>query len=56
MKEKLKALWNRYVNRETVTYVIFGVLTTLVNYIIYYGLRALDHCRDRRRPFRFRYQ
>ena len=42
MKEKLKALWNKYVNRETVTYVIFGVLTTLVNYIIYYGLRALD--------------
>ena len=41
MKEKLKALWSKYVNRETVTYVIFGVLTTAVNYAVYYPLRDL---------------
>ena len=41
MKERIRALWNRFVNRETVTYLIFGVLTTLVNYLIYYGLLAL---------------
>ena len=37
MKERLKKI----LNRETVTYLIFGVLSTLVNYIIYYGLRFL---------------
>ena len=37
----MKELFRKYVNRETVTYIIFGVLTTLVNYIIYYGLRLL---------------
>ena len=42
MKEKLEALWMKYVNRETITYIIFGVLTTLVNWAIYYGLRELN--------------
>ncbi len=37
MREKLKALWEKYVNRETVTYVIFGALTTLLDW----GLFAL---------------
>ena len=38
MKDRL----SKYINRETVTYLIFGVLTTAVNYIVYYGLRALS--------------
>lgn len=29
---------NKYLNRETVSYLIFGVLTTLANWIVYYGL------------------
>ncbi len=37
----IRKLINRLVNRETVTYLIFGVLTTLVNYIVYYGLELL---------------
>ena len=41
MKEKFLAFWKKYVNRETVTYVIFGVLTTAVNYAVYYPLRSL---------------
>mgnify|MGYP002860757218 CR=1 FL=1 len=32
---------NRYLNRETVTYLIFGVLTTVVNWVVYYGLTLL---------------
>ena len=31
--EKLKSLIKKLINRETVTYVIFGVLTTLVNFV-----------------------
>ncbi|WMJ88585.1 GtrA family protein [Anaerocolumna sp. MB42-C2] len=34
--EAFKAIWKRVVNRETVTYGIAGVLTTLVNYAAYY--------------------
>lgn len=33
---KLKPLWKRVVNRETITYGIAGVLTTLVNIYSYY--------------------
>lgn len=33
MKEKILALWNRYA--DAVPYLIFGVLTTVVNYVIY---------------------
>jgi len=29
-------LWNKLCNRETVTYLIFGVLTTLVDWITFY--------------------
>lgn len=31
----MKKLLERYVNRETISYLIFGVLTTLVDLIIY---------------------
>lgn len=30
----IKKLWNLVVNRETITYIIAGVLTTLVNFVI----------------------
>ena len=32
---------NRFLNRETVSYLFFGVLTTAVNWIFYYGLTLL---------------
>lgn len=28
---------NKYINYETVTYLIFGVLSTVVNYVVYYA-------------------
>ncbi|MCR5823728.1 MAG: GtrA family protein [Lachnospiraceae bacterium] len=33
--EFIKKLFKRVVNRETVMYLIFGVLTTLVNWVVY---------------------
>jgi putative flippase GtrA len=35
-KEKLKNIWAKLVNRETITYMIAGILTTIVNFISYY--------------------
>lgn len=35
IRESLEKLWRKFVNRETVSYVIFGVLTTLVDWISY---------------------
>ena len=34
-KGKLSLLWGKFVNRETISYLIFGVLTTLVDWISY---------------------
>ena len=34
----MKNLIKKLCNKETITYLIFGVLTTLVNYIVYYLL------------------
>ena len=31
--DKLKSLFKKVVNRETVLYIVFGVLTTLVNFV-----------------------
>ena len=39
--EKIKALFKKFVNKETVTYVIFGVLTTLVNLVVFKGFDVL---------------
>ncbi len=36
MREKLELLWKKFVNRETISYVIFGVLTTAVNFVAYH--------------------
>ncbi len=33
---KLRSLINRYINRETVLYVLFGVMTTVINYAVYW--------------------
>ena len=38
----MKKFLGRFLNRETISYLIFGVLTTVVNYIVYYGLRHFD--------------
>ena len=35
LREKMGILWERFVNRETISYVIFGVLTTLVDWAVY---------------------
>ncbi len=35
--QKLSALWKKLVNPETVSYVVFGVLTTVIN-IVSFGL------------------
>ncbi len=34
----ISRLWNKYVNRESITYIIFGVLTTLVDWLTYAAL------------------
>ncbi len=34
MKEKLEYLWNKY--KDLIPYIIFGVLTTIVNYVSYW--------------------
>ena len=34
IKEKLSLIWGKFVNRETISYLIFGVLTTLVDWIV----------------------
>lgn len=38
----MKNFINKFVNRETISYIIFGVLTTLVDYVSYCVLRAMD--------------
>ncbi len=43
LKEKMGKLWARFVNRETVSYFIFGVLTTAVDWMVYPLMRWLDH-------------
>ena len=33
--EKFKTIFKKIVNKETVLYVVFGVLTTLVNFVAF---------------------
>lgn len=40
MKDKIKALWANEKMREMIVYVIFGALTTLVNWVVYFALTA----------------
>ena len=37
----LGKLWKKLVNRETISYLIFGVLTTLVDWISYWYMRRV---------------
>lgn len=42
MKEKFEKIFKALFNKETITYIIFGVLTTVINYIIFWlGVKAL---------------
>lgn len=43
MKETIRVLWKKFVNRETILYVIFGVLTTIVNLAAYHLFCNLMH-------------
>ncbi len=36
MSAKMKNIINKLANRETISYIIFGVLTTVVNYVVNY--------------------
>ncbi|MEG0368798.1 MAG: GtrA family protein [Hungatella sp.] len=31
----ISKIWNKLVNREAITYIIFGILTTLVDWVVY---------------------
>ena len=39
----LKKIWEKYVNRETITYLVAGVLTTVINFIAYYWFCNILH-------------
>lgn len=43
LREKVGTLWKKFVNRETISYVIFGVLTTAVDWIVYPIMRWLGY-------------
>lgn len=43
LNEKMGKLWARFVNRETVSYFIFGVLTTAVDWLVYPLMRWFGH-------------
>ncbi len=34
----VKKYWSKFVNRETITYIFAGIMTTMVNFITYYVL------------------
>lgn len=38
----IERLWKKFVNRETVSYLIFGVLTTLVDWVSYWAMRQVE--------------
>ena len=37
--KKIQNLFHRFLNKETILYLVFGVVTTVVNYIVYYLCR-----------------
>ncbi len=43
MKEKLSGLIGKMINRETILYLVFGVLTTLVDWLVYPVMRHFGH-------------
>lgn len=34
-------LFKKFVNKETINYLIFGVLTTIINYVVYIGCKTI---------------
>ena len=49
--EKLKAIFKKIVNKETILYVVFGVLTTLVNFCLLYTSLIFKQYISRIEPF-----
>ena len=43
MTEKMTGFIGRLVNRETILYLVFGVLTTLVDWLVYPVMRHFGH-------------
>lgn len=43
IKELWNKLWKQFVNRETISYLIFGVLTTAVDWLVYPFMRWLGY-------------
>lgn len=43
MKEWITKIWEKFVNRETISYIIFGVLTTAVDWLVYPLMRMFHH-------------
>lgn len=39
--DKIKTIFKKLVNKETIAYIIFGVLTTLVNLLVFKGFDVL---------------
>ena len=31
----IQTLWSKLINRETISYLVFGILTTIVNYVVF---------------------
>ena len=42
-------LWKKLVNRETISYLVFGVLTTLVDWVSYWYMRLLRQAHGQQR-------
>ena len=40
-KKMITELWKKLVNRETISYLVFGVLTTLVDWVSYWYMRRV---------------
>lgn len=38
----IEKIWRKVVNRETISYIVFGVLTTLVDWVTYAGCRKVE--------------
>lgn len=43
IKTLWNSLWNKFINRETISYIIFGVLTTAVDWIVYPIMRYFHY-------------
>ena len=46
LKDKLKELIKKVLNKDVILYIVFGVLTTLVNLVTFYILSSLIHMNE----------